>query len=136
MADSIILFLDISGGEFLIIMLVAFFVFGPKKLPEIARKIGRTMNEIKSVSGELTKEFRDETRNISNELRTARDSARINTTLNNDIETITAENLNDSQPYRKKIITLDKPADEVSVIKENDNNVPAADVKSELKNSQ
>ncbi len=79
MLENTLLFLDISGGEFLVILLVAFFVFGPKKLPEIARKLGRTMNEIKSVSGELTKEFRDETRNITQELRTARESARINT---------------------------------------------------------
>ena len=79
MLVSTLLFLDISGGEFLVILLVAFFVFGPKKLPEIARKLGRTMNEIKSVSGELTKEFRDETHNITQELKTARESARVNT---------------------------------------------------------
>lgn len=129
MAGGTILFLDISGGEFLIIMLVAFFVFGPKKLPEIARKIGRTMNEIKSVSGELTKEFRDETRNISAELRTARDSARINSNLTDDIEVSTTEIINDSQSYRKKKITIEKPAEEVSVNKENNNNIPETDVK-------
>lgn len=78
MLENTLLFLDISGGEFLVILLVAFFVFGPKKLPEIARKLGRTMNEIKSVSGELTKEFREETRSITQELKTARESARIN----------------------------------------------------------
>ncbi|GEM_PF-922608 len=72
-----LLFLDISGGEFLFILIVAFLVFGPKKLPEIARKMGRTMNEIKSVSGELTREFTDQTRNISSELKAARESARI-----------------------------------------------------------
>lgn len=89
MLENTLLFLDISGGEFLVILLVAFFVFGPKKLPEIARKLGRTMNEIKSVSGELTKEFREETKSITQELKTARESARINTdnlNINNILE--------------------------------------------------
>lgn len=136
MAGSILLFLDISGGEFFIIMLVAFFVFGPKKLPEIARKLGRTMNEIKGVSSELTREFREETRNISTELRTARDSARVNSSVINDIEIAAADSSGDSESYRKKKITFEKPAEEVSVIKENNNIDPAADVNSELKNSQ
>lgn len=77
MPMSPLLFLDISGGEFLVILIVAFLVFGPKKLPEIARKMGRTMNEIKSVSGELTREFTDQTRNITSELKSARDAAKI-----------------------------------------------------------
>lgn len=136
MAGNIILFLDISGGEFFIIMLVAFFVFGPKKLPEIARKLGRTMNEIKGVSSELTREFREETRNISTELRTARDSARVNSSVINDIEIAAADSSSDSASYRKKKITFEKPAEEVSVIKVNNNIDPAADVNSELKNSQ
>lgn len=72
-----LLFLDISGGEFLVILIVAFLVFGPKKLPEIARKMGRTMNEIKSVSGELTREFTDQTKTITSELKAARESAKV-----------------------------------------------------------
>ena len=71
-----LLFLDISGGEFLIILLGIFLIFGPKKMPEMARKIGRAMNELKKASNDITKEFRDETSAISREISTARESVR------------------------------------------------------------
>ncbi len=71
-----LLFLDISGGEFLIIILAVFLIFGPKKMPEIARKIGRTMNELKKASSDITREFREETSGIARELNTARETLR------------------------------------------------------------
>lgn len=120
-----LLFLDISGGEFLVIMIVAFFVFGPKKLPEIARKIGRTMNEIKSVSGELTREFTNETRNITNELKSARDSARV-VSEQIDLNKSTSE-LNSQSNQEKKIIQ-NKPSDKVDVSNGSDNNETSDDV--------
>ncbi len=71
-----LLFLDISGGEFMVILIAIFFIFGPKKMPEIARKIGRTMNELKKASSDITREFKDETNSIKNELLAARESVR------------------------------------------------------------
>lgn len=71
-----LLFLDISGGELLIILIAAFLIFGPKKMPEIARKIGRTMNELKKASSEITREFKEETNSIKNELLSARETVR------------------------------------------------------------
>ncbi|MDY0342915.1 MAG: twin-arginine translocase TatA/TatE family subunit [Lentimicrobium sp.] len=74
MQSYLLLFLDISGGELLIIILAVFLIFGPKKLPEIARKMGRIINEIKHASGELTREFREETGNIAQELQQTRET--------------------------------------------------------------
>ena len=34
-----------SGGEVLIILIVALVVFGPKRLPELGRAIGKVMHE-------------------------------------------------------------------------------------------
>lgn len=76
MITSILLFLDISGGEFLIILLGIFLVFGPKKMPEMARKIGRAMNELKKATSDITQEFKDETNVIAREISTARESVR------------------------------------------------------------
>ncbi|MCK5338476.1 MAG: twin-arginine translocase TatA/TatE family subunit [Bacteroidales bacterium] len=42
-----LLFLDISFGEIFIIVAVIFIIFGPQKIPEIARKVGKGMREIK-----------------------------------------------------------------------------------------
>lgn len=76
MFSSTLLFLDISGGEFLVILLGIFLVFGPKKMPEVARKIGRVMNELKKATSDITKEFSDETGVIAREISTARESVR------------------------------------------------------------
>jgi sec-independent protein translocase protein TatA len=64
----VLLFLDVSGGELLIIMLVVFLVFGPEKMPEMARKAGRLMNQMKKASSDLTREFKKETSGIQNEI--------------------------------------------------------------------
>lgn len=76
MDSYLLLFFDISGGEFMVILVAVFFIFGPKKMPEIARKLGRTMNELKKASSDITREFREETNSIKNELLSARESVR------------------------------------------------------------
>ncbi|MBM2810150.1 MAG: putative twin-arginine translocation protein, TatA/E family [Chloroflexi bacterium] len=40
-----------------LIMALALIVFGPDKLPEIARQVGRTVGEIRRISSEVTSEF-------------------------------------------------------------------------------
>jgi len=61
-----LLFLDISGGELLIILIVAFLVFGPQRIPEIARKIGRGMSEIKKASNQIRNEINKEVKDVKN----------------------------------------------------------------------
>ena len=53
-------FLGIGMGEFLLISVIFLVVFGPGKLPEIARTLGRAVREFKKYSGALTKDFREE----------------------------------------------------------------------------
>jgi len=69
--SPVLLFFDISGGELLIILVVVFLVFGPEKMPEMARKAGRLMNQMKKASSDLTNEFKKETSVIQNEINAA-----------------------------------------------------------------
>ena len=55
-----LLFLDISGGEILLILLVAYILFGPKKLGEIAQKIGKVVRDIKKASEKIRNEINEE----------------------------------------------------------------------------
>ena len=50
---SHILLFGISGGEILIILLAVLVLFGPKKIPEIARMLGRGINDFKKVQREI-----------------------------------------------------------------------------------
>lgn len=45
---------NIGFTEFLLIVVVALLLFGPQKLPEIGRALGRTMQEFKKGMQELT----------------------------------------------------------------------------------
>jgi len=47
-------FLDIGIWEILVILVVIVLVMGPDRLPEMARKIGKTMRAINKVSTDIT----------------------------------------------------------------------------------
>lgn len=66
----------ISFGELILIGIVVLIVFGPKRLPEVARQIGKISGEIKKTSDAFRREFynsvykpSDETRSIERDLR-------------------------------------------------------------------
>ena len=48
--------------EMLIILVVALIFFGPRKLPELGRSLGRSINEFKRASNELRNTLDDEIR--------------------------------------------------------------------------
>jgi TatA/E family protein of Tat protein translocase len=44
------------GPELIVILVVALLVFGPKKLPEMGRSIGKTVTEFRKGISEMSKE--------------------------------------------------------------------------------
>ena len=54
---SALLFLDVSGGELLVIMIFILLFFGSKGIPGIARTLGRTMRQIRDASAEVQREI-------------------------------------------------------------------------------
>lgn len=63
-----LLFLDISFGEIFIIVAVIFIIFGPQKIPEIARKVGKGMREVKKASSEIQREINREANTYKTDL--------------------------------------------------------------------
>ena len=63
---SIILF--IGGQEILIIMLMVVMLFGSKKIPEIARGLGKGIREMKDASNEIRREIRSSTNSVNEEV--------------------------------------------------------------------
>lgn len=59
-------FLGIGGWEILLILILALIIWGPGRLPEIARTLGKTVRALKKASFDLTntvtKEIEKETR--------------------------------------------------------------------------
>ncbi len=55
-----LLFFDFGSGEIFLIVLVIFLVFGPDRIPEMARKFGKFINEIKRASEDIKTEINKE----------------------------------------------------------------------------
>ncbi len=63
---SFILLFGISGGEIFVIMLLVLILFGPKKIPEIARTLGKGINEVKKVQRDINNEINRYSQEIDN----------------------------------------------------------------------
>jgi sec-independent protein translocase protein TatB len=62
------LLLDINGPEFLLLLVIAIILFGPERLPELARKAARVLRYLRTVAGsaqqQLSKELGPEFENV------------------------------------------------------------------------
>ncbi len=59
---------DLGTQELILIFIVAFLVFGPKKLPELGRAIGKTMGQLKGAMADVKTEVEREIRAAETDL--------------------------------------------------------------------
>lgn len=53
----VLLFFDFGSGEIMLIILAIFLIFGPDKIPGLARNMGKFINEIKHATDDIKKEI-------------------------------------------------------------------------------
>jgi sec-independent protein translocase protein TatA len=70
MYNNPLLFFDVSGGELLVILMAVFLLFGPKRIPEIARSIGKGIYELKKATEDIKSEIQEKSDEITNEVKT------------------------------------------------------------------
>lgn len=56
------MFGNIGLPELLIIMAIALLIFGPKKLPEVGRSIGKAIREFRKTTDEIKDKFEEQIR--------------------------------------------------------------------------
>ena len=61
----------IGMPELMVIMVVALIVLGPKRLPEIARLLGKGLAEFRHATSDVSEELRKAQRSIEDEVRSA-----------------------------------------------------------------
>tara|TARA_Y100000739_G_scaffold207684_1_gene196375 strand:- start:1114 stop:1314 length:201 start_codon:yes stop_codon:yes gene_type:complete len=59
--------LFIGGPEIVVILLFIVIFFGSKKIPELAKGLGRAMREVKDASTEIKREIRDTTTSVKDD---------------------------------------------------------------------
>lgn len=60
---------DVGPLEVLVILVIALLIFGPNKLPEFARNLGKAVNKFKSALSQSTSEVKREAEDITEEVR-------------------------------------------------------------------
>jgi Tat protein translocase TatB subunit len=63
----------IGMPELLVILGLALIILGPKKLPEIARGLGKAMREFRRATSDLREQFEEETRELKDVTETLRE---------------------------------------------------------------
>ncbi len=64
MIAPVLLFFNLGGGEIFVIMVVILLFFGSKRIPDLARGLGKGMREFKDAMNTVQKDIEDST-NIS-----------------------------------------------------------------------
>ncbi|MBA7524805.1 Sec-independent protein translocase protein TatA [subsurface metagenome] len=65
--------LFISGAEIFIILVVVLVLFGAKKIPEIAKGLGKGMREFRKATDDIKKELSDSSSDIINDIKDIKD---------------------------------------------------------------
>ena len=56
------MFENVGGGELLVILLVVFIFFGPKKMPELGKNLGKGIREFKNAMKGIREDIQNSTK--------------------------------------------------------------------------
>ncbi|MDI1355477.1 MAG: twin-arginine translocase TatA/TatE family subunit [bacterium] len=68
MNTLLILFLNLGGGELVMIVLVILVLFGGKGIPGIAKTLGKGLREFKNATDGIQRDIRESTKGITEEV--------------------------------------------------------------------
>lgn len=63
-----LLFFNLGGGEIFIILLIILLLFGSKKIPELARGLGKGIRYFKDATSEIQKDLKESVDDIKKDV--------------------------------------------------------------------
>lgn len=85
--------LFISGPEIFIVILVVLLLFGSKRIPEVAKGLGKGMREFKKATDDIREEFDKNTSDVKDDIKE----------LKNDINDKTSDITKNVKDFEKKL---------------------------------
>ncbi len=73
MLQSVLLFFNIGTPELFVIILVIIMFFGSKKIPELARGLGKGIRELKNATSDIQEEIRKSSNAVKEEIDITKD---------------------------------------------------------------
>ncbi len=73
MLNSILLFFNIGTPELFVIILVVIMFFGSKKIPELARGLGKGIREFKNATSDIQEEIKKSSKSVSDQVDITKD---------------------------------------------------------------
>ena len=80
--NTTLLFFNLGGGEIFVILLIVILLFGSKKIPELARGLGKGIREFKSATSDIQREIESTSKDIAKEANKLKDGTDINKFIN------------------------------------------------------
>lgn len=62
--SNTVLFLNLGGGEIIVVLLIILLFFGSKKIPELARGLGKGMREFKDATSGVQREIEESMKDV------------------------------------------------------------------------
>ncbi len=82
-----LLFLNLGGGEVVMILMVVLLLFGANKIPELARGLGKGMREFKDATNGIQREIQEGVRKVQDETaKIQNESAKLSGDILNDTD--------------------------------------------------
>jgi sec-independent protein translocase protein TatA len=60
--------MSVGGSEILFILLAVLLLFGSKRIPEVARMMGKGMSEFRKATNEIRKEINEGTKEVTKDI--------------------------------------------------------------------
>ena len=107
---------DVGGGELILILLGIILLFGPKKLPELARSVGKGLRHVRKAQEDLTQQIRDISADVAEPITKIQDQVKKEFTITVDDNAVarTVEKKSFEEPTSDDSPTDDPPKEDQS----------------------
>ena len=101
--------------EVIVILVIALIIFGPGKLPELAKSLGKGMNEIKKAMADVETNVKQEFKEVEEAKKSFEDIHTEITSIGKDVTSLNPLESKPAAPVDKPVVGTDKPADKPAV---------------------